>query len=189
MQQHHKRSILGFLASFGVAFVLISTAGAASAQEAPPASSTSDEATVGEPLYVERPAPRPDPANELGAAPAPADTTAAATPVEPAPRPAPAPAPRPTPAPAPAPRSVAAAPAPAPAAVQSAPARSTASAPARATEVQGVQTVRPAAPATGTDVALAFTGVDREVGLTVTAALLLALGWALIRLSRSPRLA
>jgi hypothetical protein len=66
-----------------------------------------------------------------------------------------------------------------------------ASAPARATEVQGVQIVRPAAP--GEVVAdtapLAFTGTDREVGLTLTAGVLLALGWALIRLSRSPRLA
>ena len=186
---HHrtKRSILGSLVSFGVAFVLISTAGAASAQEAPPATST-DEATLGEPQYVERPAPRPDPANELGAAPAPADPTPA-----PAATPAPAPA-QPTPAPAaPAPRSPRATAAPQAASVPrsrpAAPAPRAASAPARATEVQGVQVVRPAVPGDGTETALAFTGVDREVGLTVLAGVLLALGWALIRLSRSPRLA
>ena len=173
---HLKRSILGSLASFGVAFVLISTAGAASAQEAPPVTST-DEATLGEPQFVERPAPRPDPANELGSTQAPATSTAAA--------PAPAPAPAPTPVPAPAPARTAA-----PVAVPSAPARvAAASPPARATEVQGVQIVRSAAPADGTDVALAFTGTDREAGLTVLAGVLLAMGWALIRLSRSPRLA
>ena len=177
---HHKRSILGSLASVGVALVLISTAGAASAQEAPPATSP-DEATLGEPQYVERPAPRPNPANELGAEPASADSS---------PAPAPAPA-APTPAPAAAPRSTAdatASPAPAPVTVQAAPARRARSAPARATEVQGVQIVRPAVPADGTGAALAFTGADLEVGLTALAGTLLALGAALIRLSRSPRL-
>lgn len=197
MQKHLKRSILGSLASFGVAFVLISTAGAASAQEAPPSDSSSqDEATLGEPQYVERPAPRPDPANELGTAEAPADDP---TPAAPAPTPAPAPA-QPTPAPvnaapAPAPRRPAATArpqaAPVPVAVQSAaPAQPAASTPARATEVQGVQVVRPAAPGDGTDAALAFTGTtDREVVLLVLAGMLLALGSALVRLSRSPRLA
>ena len=177
---HLKRSILGSLASFGVAFVLISTAGAASAQEAPTAPS-SDEATIGEPLFVERPAPRPDPANELRSDPAPADSVAA-----PAPSPAPAPAPTSVAA---APRSPASAPAPVPVAVQPAPVRPAASAPARATEVQGVQIVRSAAPGDATDTALALTGIDLEVGLTVLAGVLLALGAALIRLSRSPRLA
>ena len=174
---HHKRSILGSLASFGVAIVLISTAGAASAQEAPPATS-SDEATLGEPLFVERPAPRPDPANELGSGAAPAAST---------PAPAPSPAPAPAPTPAAAPRTATAA--PAPVAVQRAPAPSAASRPARATEVQGVQIDRSAVPTDGADVALAFTGTDLEVGLTVLAGLLLALGAALLRLSRPPRLA
>ena len=175
---HHKRSILGSLASFGVAFVLISTAGAASAQEAPPATS-SDEATLGEPLFVERPAPRPDPANELGSGTAPAAST---------PAPATSPAPAPAPTPAAAPRTVTTA-APAPVVVQRAPAAPAASRPARATEVQGIQIDRSAMPADGADVALAFTGTDLEVGLTVLAGLLLALGAALLRLSRSPRLA
>lgn len=179
--QFNTRSILGSLASFGVAFVLISNAGAASAQEAPPATS-SDEATLGEPLYVERPAPRPDPANELGAEAAPAASA-------PAPAPRPAPAPSPTPAPAAAPRSTAVAASPAPAAVQARPATASSPTPARATEVQGVQIVRPASPGDVAETTLAFTGADLEVGLTVTAAVLLALGWALIRFSRSPRLA
>jgi hypothetical protein len=61
------------------------------------------------------------------------------------------------------------------------------SAPARATEVQGIQIERSAAPAdVGTDATLAFTGAD-NVGLTLVAFVLLALGWALIRCSRSPR--
>lgn len=197
MPKHRKRSILGSLIPFGVAFVLISTAGAASAQEAPPTAPSSDEATLGEPTYVERPAPRPDPANELGAEAAPADPTPARTSTAAAP----APAPQPTPAPAPA-ATVRTAPrrspvataspqaAPAPVAVQSAPAPQASSAPARATEVQGVQIVRPAAPGDATDAALAFTGTaDQEVGLTVLAGGLLALGWALVRVSRSPRLA
>ena len=183
MHNHRKRSILGSLASFGVAFVLISTAGAASAQEAPPATSP-DEASLGEPQYVERPAPRPDPANELGADPAPADPTPA-----PAPPAAPASAPS-TPATAPAPKRVTTVPQAATVrAAPSAPSARSGSAPARATEVQGVQIVRPGQPADGPDAALAYTGVDREVGLTVLAIVLLALGWALIRLSRSPRLA
>lgn len=173
----HQRSILGSLASIGVAFVLISTAGAASAQEAPPATS-SDEATIGEPLFVERPAPRPDPANELGADPAPAATTST-----------PAPSSAPAPTPSAAPRSSATAAVPAPTAATAAPAQRASNRPARATEVQGIQIVRPASSAGETGEPLAFTGVDREVGLTVLAGLLLTLGWALIRLSRSPRLA
>jgi hypothetical protein len=44
-------------------------------------------------------------------------------------------------------------------------------------------------PADGEVVPLAFTGTDLEVGLTVLAGLLLALGAALLRLSRPPRLA
>jgi hypothetical protein len=74
-------------------------------------------------------------------------------------------------------------------AVRRAPAQPAASPPARATEVLGVQIDRSAVPTDATDVALALTGTDLEVGLTVLAGVLLALGAALVRLSRSPRLA
>jgi hypothetical protein len=168
-----KRSIVGSLASFGVALVLISTAGAASAQEAPSAPSSGD-AAIGDPVYVERPAPRPDPANELGADVAPAASS-------------PAPTPAPAPAPVSAPRSGGAVvAAPAPVAAQATPAPA-ASAPARATEVQGIQIERSAQPALATDPALAFTGADHNVGLTLLAVALLVLGAALVRFSRSPR--
>ena len=190
MQLPHHRSIVGSLASFGVALVvLISTAGAASAQEAPPASS-SDEASVGEPLYVERPAPRPDPANELRPDSAPADPTSAA--------PAPAPAADPTPAPASAPVATNPAPAvvaPAPVAARptttpARPAAATSTPTARATEVQGVQIVRSAQPTDDLPTAtLARTGADREAGLAALAVVLLAVGAALLRMSRAPRLA
>ena len=180
----YQRSILGLLASFGVAFVvLISIAGAASAQEATPTTS-SDEVSIGEPLFVERPAPRPDAANELRAGPAPVDS--APVPASDVPDPTPAPAPAPTPAAA-APRSTASAGTPALSAGRTAPA--TASRPAfRATEVQGVQIERSASPAEGLDpTTLALTGTDREAGLTALATVLLAFGAVLVRLGRSPR--
>ena len=179
----HQRTILGSLASFGVALVvLISTAGAASAQEAPPATSP-DDVGIGEPLFVERPAPRPDAANELRADPAPADSTSA-----PAPTPASdAPAAPATAAPTP---STPAPVAPATSAARTpAPARRVTSAPAaRATEVQGVQIERSASPAVDlATTTLAVTGADREAGLTALAVALVALGAALVRFGRSPR--
>src|SRR3954454_353234 len=62
---HPKRNITrGLVLSFGVAVGLITTAGAAWAQEAPSSPSSSEDAGIGEALLVERPAPRPDPANE-----------------------------------------------------------------------------------------------------------------------------
>ena len=176
---HPKRNIIrGLVLSFGVAVGLISTAGAAWAQEAPSSSSPSEDTGIGEALYVERPAPRPDPATELRADPVPAtDST---------PSPAPAPAPVASPAP-----SAAASPAPAPAAVGTAltTARTPAatSRPARATEVQGVQIERSALPAAGEDVGhLAFTGSSNGP-LVALAGALLALGAVLVRVGRPRR--
>ena len=169
----HHRSIRGLVLAFGVALGLIGTAGAASAQEAPPASD--NEATIGEAYFVERPAPRPDPANELGAA----------TPAAPTPAPVPAPAPAPTPAPAVS--GGGAGVATAPEAVNAATAPAVRS-PARATQVQGVQLERPASPATAPDggATLAYTGAD-DVGLAVLAVVLLVLGTVLVRISRPVR--
>lgn len=178
------RSIRGSLAVFGVAVGLIGTAGAASAQEATPASEDSavvaedeaavasssaqgEEANVGDALLIERPAPRPDPANEL--------RSDAAAPSAPAAVPAPARssspsggAVAPTAVPAPAPAAVTASAAPAPAVV----------APARATEVQGIQIQRTDTGAVAT-APLAFTG-PTDLGLLVVASVLLVLGSVLV---------
>jgi hypothetical protein len=169
---HPKRNIIrGLVLSFGVAVGLISTAGAAWAQEAPTSPSSPEDASIGEALYVERPAPRPDPANELRADPAPAtDST---------PSPAPAPAPVASAAPAAAPASASA-----PAVVV--PARATTASVARATEVQGVQLERSAVPTAGTVAELALTGIDNGP-LVVLAAGLLALGMVLVRAGRPRR--
>ena len=88
---HPQRNIIrGLVLSFGVAVGLISTAGAAWAQEAPTSTSPEDGVAIGEALYVERPAPTRDPANELVADPAPAHASSpAASPASPAPAPAP----------------------------------------------------------------------------------------------------
>jgi hypothetical protein len=173
---HPKRNIIrGFVLSFGVAVGLISTAGAAWAQEAPPSTSSGD-AGIGDALYVERPAPRPDPANELRADsdPAPASTPAAAPVASAASTPAPAPAPTPAPA---------AAATPARTVTASAAATSK---PARATEVQGVQIVRSAQPAADEGAQLAFTGIDNGP-LVVLAGALLALGAVLVRAAQPRR--
>src|SRR5437764_10541544 len=84
---HHPKHhlIRGLVLSFGVAVGLISTAGAAWAQEAPSSPSSSDGANVGEALLVERPAPRPDPASELAADPAPAPASSPSVAPDPAP--------------------------------------------------------------------------------------------------------
>jgi hypothetical protein len=174
---HPKRNIIrGLVLSFGVAVGLISTAGAAWAQEAPTATSPEDGAAIGDALYVERPAPTRDPANELGAAPAPAPTS----PSSPAPAPAPVASPAPAATAAPAPATLA----PAVSATRQAPAAT--SRPARATEVQGVQIERSAVPAAGEDVQLAFTGVDNGP-LVALAVALLALGAVLVRAARPSR--
>ena len=171
---HPKRNIIrGLVLSFGVAVGLISTAGAAWAQEAP-ATPPSGDASIGEALRVERPAPRPDPANELRADPAPAtDSTPSPAPVASA---APDPAPAPTPAPAPA----------AAASARTATASAASSKPARATEVQGVQIERSAVPAAGEGADLAVTGIDNGP-LVVLAAALLALGTVMVRVGRPRR--
>ncbi|HUP86918.1 MAG TPA: hypothetical protein VM143_14770 [Acidimicrobiales bacterium] len=62
-----------------------------------------------------------------------------------------------------------------------------ASASPRATEVQGIQIDRSAQPALVPGTPLAITGADHNTGLTVLALVLVSLGWALVRLSRSPR--
>ena len=169
---HPKHHIIrGLVLSFGVAVGLITTAGAAWAQEAPPSSPPSDGATIGDALVVERPTPRPDPANELTTDPAPVPAST--------PTPAPAPAPVASAAPAasavPAPASLA----PAVSVTRQAPAAT--SRPARATEVQGIQIERSAVPTAGED--LAFTGVDNGP-LVVVAIALLALGAVLVRVGR-----
>src|SRR4051794_40498995 len=175
---HPKRTIIrGLVLSFGVAVGLISTAGAAWAQEAPSSPPSSDGANVGEALLVERPAPRPDPANELVAdpAPVPASTPSAAPDPAPVASPAAAAAPAPTRASAPAAAS------PARTVIASAAATSP---PARATEVQGIQIERSAVPAADAGAPpLAFTGVDNGP-LVVLALALLALGAVLVRAAR-----
>ena len=60
----YRRSIVrGSLALFGVALGLIGFAGVASAQDA-------SDATIGDGLFLERPAPSPDPGTQLGSEPA-----------------------------------------------------------------------------------------------------------------------
>lgn len=135
-------------------------AGVASAQEA-------NDANIGDGLYMERPAPSPDPGTELRSEPSAA----------PAPPAAPAPAPASTPAPA----SVAVA---SPAASTPAVAASASGTPARATEVRGIQIERPAAPASpDASATLAVTGVD-NTPLVVLAGALIAVGALLIRSAR-----
>ena len=170
--------IRGLLLSFGVAVGLISTAGAAWAQEAPTSAPSDGGATIGEALLVERPAPTRDPATELQANPSPA-----AAPAQDAPSPTPAAAAASSASASPAPAAVAAPARTVTTRAATAPAAS--SKPARATEVQGVQIVRSAVPTEGeTDVAdLAFTGVDNGP-LVVLALALLATGWVLLRAAR-----
>jgi hypothetical protein len=147
-----------------VALGLIGFAGVASAQEA-------NDATIGDGLFLERPAPSPDPGTQLGAEPMAA-----------------APAPTPAPAPAPAPASAGAV-APAAQTTAAASVPSATRAPARATEVRGIQLERPATPASPDDPAtLARTGVD-TADLTVLAGVLIALGALLIRTTRPRRMA
>ena len=177
--KHLRSTFRGSLALFGVALGLIGTAGVASADEAAPAPSDEeaavvvttaqeDDAEIGDGLFIERPAPRPDPGNELVSDPAPAPTAA----------PAPAPAP-----------------APAASGGASAAAQTTAAAtpatliPARATEVRGVQIERGATSEVTSpsgSVALARTGLDTG-DLTVLAGVLLVLGALLVRTTRPRR--
>ena len=183
------RNILrGSLLSSGVALGLIGFAGGASAQEATPlpaddpvpvivtsgeavdvgaSSAQDDEAEIGDGLLIERPAPRPDPGNELRSVPAPDPT------------PAPAPAQVATPVTS---GGVASSVGPPAAAATSAGA-----APTRPTEVRGVQLERSA---TGTSASdgedLARTGLG-SAELTGLAGALLALGAMLIRTARPRR--
>ena len=161
----YRRSIVrGSLALFGVALGLIGFAGVASAQDA-------SDATIGDGLFLERPAPSPDPGTQLGSEPA-AAPAASSTPA-----PAPAPAPASAGTLAPAAQTTAAASVP-----------SATRAPARATEVRGIQLERPATPASPDDPAtLARTGVD-TADLTVLAGVLIALGALLIRTTRPRRI-
>ena len=181
----------GSLALFGVALGLIGTAGVASAQEAATApaetsdhsvvaaedeasvgsSSAQDEdAQIGDSFFVERPAPRPDPGNELRSTPVPA--------------PAPAAAPAPAPAPAPAASGGAVSPAAQTTVAAATPATLI---PARPTEVRGVQVERSATSSSGAPAALARTGVDTQ-DLAVLAGALLALGALLIGSTRLRRI-
>jgi hypothetical protein len=155
----YRNVVRGSLVLLGVALGLIFTAGAASAQAEP-----SDAPAIGDALLIERPAPRPNPANELREQPALVDVPASeAAPVAPA-----ASVSDRTPVAAPVPASGAAA-----------PARSARTA-ARATEVKGVVVERSADGAL-----LARTGVD-TVDLVALAGVLLALGWVLVRLGMAP---
>ena len=167
----------GSLALFGVALGLIGTAGVASADEAAPAPSDEeaavvvtaaqeDDAEIGDGLFIERPAPRPDPRNELVSDPAPAPT--------------------PAPAPAPAPAASGGA---SPAAQTTAAATPATLIPARATEVRGVQIERGATSevtSSSGSVALARTGLDTG-DLTVLAGALLVLGSLLVGTTRLRR--
>lgn len=167
----------GSLALFGVALGLIGTAGVASADEAAPAPSDEeaavvvtaaqeDDAEIGDGLFIERPAPRPDPGNELASDPAPAPT--------------------PAPAPAPAPAASGGA---SPAAQTTVAATPATLIPARATEVRGVQIERGATSevtSSSGSVALARTGLDTG-DLSVLAGGLLVLGALLVGTTRLRR--
>ncbi len=186
--KHLNRNIRGSLVLFGVALGVIGTAGAASAQEAPPAadgsthasvaddggtvessSAQDDEAEVGQPLLLERPAPRRNPSSELGSDPAPSAAPAA-------------PAPAPVPAASLAPNGGTTLTATAPAAASVAP---TKVATRRQTEVKGIQIQRSATRSTET-ASLARTGVATQ-GLVALAAAFFVLGSVLIRFSRPRR--
>lgn len=181
-----RSTLRGSLALFGVALGLIGTAGVAAADDAAPtpaddsaavvaseeeasvevSSAQEEDAEIGDGLFIERPAPRPDPANELRSTPAPA------------------PAATPAPATAPAPASGGAT-SPAASAAAAAPATLI---PARPTEVRGVQIDRgTTATSSPGSVALARTGVD-TADLAVLAGGLLALGALLIRTARPRRI-
>lgn len=181
-----RSTLRGSLALFGVALGLIGTAGVAAADDAAPtpaddsaavvaseeeasvevSSAQEEDAEIGDGLFIERPAPRPDPANELRSSPTPA------------------PAATPAPATAPAPASGGAT-SPAASAAAAAPATLI---PARPTEVRGVQIERGAtATSSPGPVALARTGVD-TADLAVLAGGLLALGALLIRTARPRRI-
>jgi hypothetical protein len=185
---YRNRILRGSLVLFGVALGLIGTAGGASAEEAAPApvddsahvrvadeptiveasSAPGDDAQIGDGLFIERPAPRPDPASELRSDPAPASS--------------PAPAPVPV-APAAVTGGAAVEVAPAAAAAPASPA------PVRATQVRGVQNVRSAADtSTSSGRYLARTGLD-SADLTVVAGALLALGMLLVQATRPRRTA
>lgn len=182
-----RSTLRGSLALFGVALGLIGTAGVAAADDAAPtpaddsaamvaseeeasvevAAAQEEDAEIGEGLFIERPAPRPDPANELRSSPATA----------------PAPAPAPATAPAPASGGVTS-----PAATAATAATPATLIPARPTEVRGVQIERGAtATSPSGSVALARTGVD-TADLAVVAGGLLALGALLVRTSRPRRI-
>jgi hypothetical protein len=183
-----RNTFRGSLALFGVALGLIGTAGVASADDAAPTpaddsaavvaseqeasvkvstSAQEEDAEIGDGLFIERPAPRPDPANELRSTPTPA------------------PAPAPAPATAPAPASGGA---PSPAATATAAAAPATLIPARPTEVRGVQIERGAtATSSSESVALARTGVD-TADLAAIAGGLLALGALLIFTARPRRI-
>lgn len=170
------RSIRGSLALFGVALGLIGTAGAATAQEAEStvaeSSAQAEDAQIGEPLAIDRPAPRRNPSTELG--------------VDPAASVAPAAAPAPAPSPAPvvvAPSGGAVVASPLVAASPATPARVV---PDRPTAVKGVQFQRSASP-TAETTALARTGIDNHV-LVLVAGMLLVLGSVLIRFGRPRRI-
>ena len=178
-----RSTLRGSLALFGVALGLIGTAGVASADDAAPTSeedavvvtaAQEEEAEIGDGLFIERPAPRPDPGNELVSDPAPSA----------------APAPTPAPAPAPAPSATPAASGGASAAAQTTATGTSATLiPARPTEVRGVVIERGATatgPASAESVSLARTGIDTG-DLTVLAGVLLVLGALLVRTTRPRR--
>ena len=188
-----RSTLRGSLALFGVALGLIGTAGGAAADDAAPADDSAhivvateeeasvgtsaaqdEDAEIGDGLFIERPAPRPDAGNELRSDPTPAPAPTTAAPSAPAPAPV-APASTSGGAVSPAAQTTAAASAPA------------TLIPARPTEVRGVQIERATTERSSAgSVPLARTGVDTEV-LTVLAGVLLALGMVLIRTARPRR--